>query len=280
MMSYCSTQAPSSSHAKNGFSLIELAVTLAVLAILTSSLLSFMLGQVHARRREETRITLETAREAILSFAAAQGRLPCPASGDSHGMESFCKADSGNCKGDGTVDVQSHGNCSNFYDGYLPAASLGLAPLDDDGFLRDPWSESQRIRYAVHDAQIGTLSHVLTGTDRIRQATMSSVIGTGTPVTYLYICASVSSASVSTNCGTGANARLLLRNVPVVIFSLGPNGALDTSGKSVAEAENLDGDRIFVSSTPTQGKEEFDDQLTWVSMLAIFDRLMRAGRLP
>lgn len=280
MTSYFSANNPNSANGESGFSLLELAVTLAVLAVLTSSLLSFMLGQIHARRMEETRITIDLAREAVLSFAAAQGRLPCPASATSRGLESFCSFDSGGCKGNGITDVQSHGNCSNFYDGFLPAASLGLAPLDEEGYLRDPWGDAQRIRYAVHDAQIGSLPHVLTGTDRIRQATMSNVIGTGTPVTYLYICASVSNASVSASCGTGPNAKQLVNNAPLVIYSLGPNGSMDTSRKSVSEAENLDGDRVFVSRAATQGKDEFDDYLTWVSMLSVFDRLMRSGRLP
>ncbi len=91
------------------------------------------------RRHEETRRILDEAREALLGFAAAHGRLPCPASAGSRGMESFAAG------GDAL-----NGNCSNFHGGFLPAASLGLPPLDPEGFARDGWgTHANRIRYAV-----------------------------------------------------------------------------------------------------------------------------------
>jgi prepilin-type N-terminal cleavage/methylation domain-containing protein len=264
-----------------GFSLLEIAIALVILAILSSSLLNLIVIQVELRRQEESRRILENVREAILGFSAAHGRLPCPASKSSRGLESFCRLETGTCSGSATTDVQTHGNCSNFYDGFVPAASLGLYPLDEDGFLRDAWGEAaNRVRYAVHDLRINSIPHVLTGTDRIRKVSMSAVIGTGTPVTHLYVCGSVATSSPTSSCGTGPNSSLLASNIPMVVFSLGPNGALETSGKSADEGENLDGDRVFVSRTRVKGPSEFDDSVTWISLTVLFERLMRAGRLP
>src|SRR5689334_22758488 len=125
-----------------GFTLIEIAVALLVIAILLSGVALPLAAQLQARRADEVRRQFEDAREALLGFAAAHARLPCPASDASRGEESFAVG------GDAT-----NGNCSNFYDGFLPAATLGLAPLDSEGYLRDPWmTRKNRVRYAVFGA--------------------------------------------------------------------------------------------------------------------------------
>src|SRR5690606_24700956 len=63
----------------NGFSLIELAVVLAVLGLLLGSLLSPLRAQWQAERLRETRARLDQAEAALLGFALQHGRLPCPA---------------------------------------------------------------------------------------------------------------------------------------------------------------------------------------------------------
>ena len=45
---------------------------------------------------------------------------------NSQGLESFCtNATAAACAGTETTAVQTHGNCSNFYGGFLPAVSIG-----------------------------------------------------------------------------------------------------------------------------------------------------------
>src|SRR5512141_340562 len=122
-----------------GFTLVELVVVLLVIALVASGLAVPLAAQLQMRRQEEARRQMETARDAILGFAAANGRLPCPALATDRGQESFAPG------GDAVS-----GACADFHGGLLPAAALGLAPLDADGFLRDPWSgERNRLRYAV-----------------------------------------------------------------------------------------------------------------------------------
>ena len=103
-------------------------VVVVILTLLLSGLALPLASQLQMRRGEETRRALDEARDALLGFAAAHGRLPCPASESSAGEESFAAG------GDA-----SNGNCSNFYDGFLPGATLGLSPLDMQGFVRDAW---------------------------------------------------------------------------------------------------------------------------------------------
>ena len=41
----------------------------------------------------------------------------------------------------------SNGQCSNFYDGFVPSATLGLSPVDSQGYAVDAWNN--RIHYAI-----------------------------------------------------------------------------------------------------------------------------------
>ncbi len=66
-----------------GFTLIELAVVLFILALLLGGLLGPLAVQVERKERDETRAAMELALEAIYGFALANRRLPCPdSSGD------------------------------------------------------------------------------------------------------------------------------------------------------------------------------------------------------
>ena len=134
------------------FTLIELAVVLMIVGLLLSSVTYTLSAQVDQRDFEETRRRLDQARELVIAFAIANGRLPCPAryvdaSSNSLGRESFCAAATGGCSGSETTTVQAHGNCSNYYDGYLPAGSVGFQTVDSNGFAVDAWTN--RIRYVV-----------------------------------------------------------------------------------------------------------------------------------
>src|SRR4051812_29282785 len=74
---------------RRGYTLLELAVALLVIAVLTGMLALPLAAQVEMRRGEETRRRLGEARDVLLAFAATHGRLPCPASATSRGEESF-----------------------------------------------------------------------------------------------------------------------------------------------------------------------------------------------
>lgn len=263
-----------------GFSLVEIAVVLLILTVLLAGIAVPISAQVEARRLEETRKQLDDARVAILAFVGANGRFPCPASATSNGLESFCTTASGGCTA--TTTVQTHGRCSNFYNGFLPAVALGLTPVDATGRLRDAWGAPQNvIRYAVRDldltAEIAGLDHVFTITDGIKQATMSKVLRNTSGSSERNLISVCLDATVATSdCNGAPNS---LANVPAVVFSVGPN-AVTTGGTSVQEAENLDGNAVFISRDRSVGTNEFDDVFTWISIYKTFDRLVEVGRLP
>lgn len=277
---------PRAVNARNrGFSLLEVAIVMVIIGILLTTIGVPLASQVQARRNDETRKILEEAKEAVLGFTVANSRLPCPATASSVGQESFCVAATGTCVGSETTALQTHGNCSNFYNGFLPAASLGLSGLDSQGFLRDAWGEqANRIRYAVHSPNrdvpsttIGGENHPFTRPGGMQSATMSILGDSAATRTYLYVCGSGTGVTPST-CGT---ATTLTSKAPTLIFSLGPDASDASAG--VDETENLvaSNNKVFVSHTPVNdGANKFDDIVTWISVNTILKKMLDAGKLP
>src|SRR5690606_34413693 len=88
------------------------------------------------------------------------------------------------------------GRCATFHGGFLPAATLGLAPLDPEGFARDPWgTAANRIRYAVSEADaVAGVEFALTRANGMRAATLAAL---GAAPHYLHVCAQGSSATAA-----------------------------------------------------------------------------------
>ena len=64
-----------------GFSLVELAVALAIIALLLAGALIPLSTQIDVRNSADTKRSMDSIRDAIIGFAQANGRLPCPANG-------------------------------------------------------------------------------------------------------------------------------------------------------------------------------------------------------
>jgi prepilin-type N-terminal cleavage/methylation domain-containing protein len=63
----------------SGFTLVELAMVLFIVSLLIGGLLMPLSAQNEVRGRQETDRALANIREALIGFAAINGRLPCPA---------------------------------------------------------------------------------------------------------------------------------------------------------------------------------------------------------
>ncbi|MSQ59675.1 MAG: prepilin-type N-terminal cleavage/methylation domain-containing protein [Betaproteobacteria bacterium] len=64
--------------AQSGFSLIELAIAIIVIALLLGALLVPLGTQVEQRKIAETQLVLEEIKEALLGYAMMNGNLPRP----------------------------------------------------------------------------------------------------------------------------------------------------------------------------------------------------------
>ena len=249
----------------NGFTLIEMAVVLLIVTLLLGGLLVPLSTQIEQRKMSETQKLLEDAKEALVGFTLANGRLPCPASANSNGQESFAA-------GGSAID----GNCSNFFDGFLPAATLGFSPVDSNGYAIDGWGLPQNwIRYAIARTTVNGIPFPFTQTDGMKSATMSGISNAD----LLYICASAPTAT--TTCGA---ATTLTNKAIFVVYSVGKNAATGGTGSDEAANPNPsspNNDRVFVSHTQSaMAGNEFDDLVTWLSPNILFNRMVAAGRLP
>lgn len=237
---------------QSGFTLVEMAIVLAIVGLLLGGLLRSLSAQVESQRINETRKHLNEIQQALTGYIIINGRLPCPASSASNGMENF--AGGGNA---------GNGNCANFYNGFVPAATLGITPVDSQGLVIDAWNNP--IRYAVTLSN----SNAFTKTNGMGTTGISAL----TP--NLIVCLSASAAGFSgSSCGTG-NALTADPGVPAVIYSTGKSGGVGAAGSD--EQANLDGNRVFVSHTPAT---DFDDLVIWLSPNTLLNRLVAAGKLP
>jgi type II secretory pathway pseudopilin PulG len=279
---------------QGGFSLVELAIGLVIVATLLSTLLIPLARQIEQRRTAETQRLLSEAREALLTFAAVNRRLPCPATATSNGAEVF-----------DTGGAATNGECA-FESGFLPAATLGLSAVDPQGYLSDPFGEAgaagnntNRIRYAVRSSQDSTflldgVANPFTSTARISGTTpqpagtvslQSIASGTG----YFSVCAFRRASPADTACtGTKAgvaNYPLANGNAIAVLFSLGENGPRGDFGPDELENTNdhlaATPDRFFVSrAAGNVTGDEYDDLVVWISPTALLSRMLAAGALP
>jgi len=227
-----------------GFSLVEMAVVITILGLVLGALLLPLQAQRNQVFQTQTENTLETARRALLGFAQANGRLPCPAVAGSNGIES---------------PMPVTGTCTSQW-GFLPAATLGIQPTDTNGFAIDGWNNP--IRYAVTTAN----SNSFTTANGMNNTTIS-VLGPD-----LRVCTN----SAATNCST---TTYLINNAVAVILSTGPTAVDGTGGPD--EDENLDeNDTIFVSQTPVAiAGNEFDHLVAWISPYVLYNAMIEAGQL-
>ena len=239
----------------SGFTLVEMAIVLAILALLIGTGLSLLTAELEQRHIEDTHERLSDAREMLLGYALAhyaindaRPYLPCP------DARPGTSVSSGNVANDGQEDRNAATGACDIQEGNLPWVTLGLTSQSD------AWAN--RFRYRV--------------------SSNFSNRSAGMQLTY--------SGDINVlDAASGGNSIAL--NVPAIILSHGKNGmgAINTAGfanplpTGVNETANADITVDFVSRTPSSTGTAggyFDDQVTWLSQYVLFNRLVQAGRLP
>lgn len=260
------TSSGSGGRSAAGFSLVELAIAVFIMALLLGSIIVPLQSQVRMRKLDETQRILAQAREAVLGYVAANGYFPCPASSTSNGQEASPNHANGTCNASVTF--------ATALIGFLPAVTLGFTPVDGSGYALDAWGLTQnRIRYAVANATVNGVTIPFTKTSGMRNATMASI---QSATTLLYLCRSGTGVTTT---GCAASTDELSDNAIAVIWSLGENAP--TGGGTPHEDKNLNNTRVFVLAPySTNAGSAFDDQLTWIGPPTLFNRMVSAGILP
>ncbi len=260
---------------QQGFTLVEMAIVLVIFGLVLSALLLPLRAQREQAAQTQTSNSLDNAKQALLGFAQANGRLPCPATATSQGIAS--PSTSGACT------VQQ---------GFLPAATLGIQPVDSQGLVIDAWNNP--IRYAV--TQVDNPNGVIIGLpigygiknipDFTSSAELQDIgISRTNPAPPLNVPAlnpdlKVSCGQITTTECTAAN--LLTNNAVAVIYSTGANGGLLDSEVGIDEVANKNATTTFYSRTQTakgSASGEFDDLVTWISPYVLYNAMIQAGQL-
>ena len=259
---------------EEGFTLVELAIVIAIVGFLLGAFLAPLRAQIDAARIRETERMLGVIRDALIGHAITRGALPCP-------------------------DVVADG-----IDGAAPATCAGTAlagvlPFQALGVPRaDAWG-----RYFEYRVTEEFTNRALTG--QPPAAGRLDLTDTG-DVTVLTRGDDPATAG-TTEIKHQGPATALVRTAPAVVLSTGPNGlggigaatgtALAPPGGGAAdEIENADDDATFVSrihsrgaagcddadetSVPPPPSCEFDDVVAWVSTPVLMARLVEARVLP
>lgn len=259
----------------SGFTLAELAIVLVIVALLTGGMMMSLSTQQAIQQRTQTERQLNEIRDAMLGFAASNGRLPCPATDASNGLEYFCNSES-DCSTPTTVVPASHGRCQQFFNGYVPGATLGLAPLDNQGRVLDAWNNP--IRYSIADVAIDTTNYAFTKKDGIKTGKLENTSGASGPITLFTVCETYPGSLSATDCDSASHR--LTNTPPLIILSTGQKGNNTTNNDALTNRNN---DKLFVSHTPTptNGTDPgFDDIVVWLSPNILYNRMIAAGRLP
>jgi len=252
-----------------GFSLIEMAIVMLILAVLLSAAILPLRGQKEVANVKQARADLQSVQEAIYGFAIANGRLPCPA----------LPGNGGNEDGGGAA------NCTSYH-GFVPYNSLGLnGETNCDGLLTDPWGNPYRYSVTnVDDAALGT-----PGNDDFVRNGEIALVGVANLAPDIRICSNLDNAC---NAATAAADRVA-DGVAAIIFSMGQqwqnpsNSEVENAGEGAAIASTcgltnyaIGGDRYFyAANTREVGANRFDDIVSWISPSILYARLLTAGQL-
>lgn len=241
------SHSPNPGRCQRGFSLAELAIVLVIVALLIGGMLVPLSAQRDIQSTKETQKLMSEAKEALLGFAAANCRFPCP-------------ADPSTPSGTANSGIENPAGCATTQEGVFPWATLGLQETDAWG-RRLTYRVTEDFAQPVANCTTGNAAFTLNSDGDISVLTATGGISLATKIPVILI-------SHGKN-GFGA----YLPDGSQLDGSSDPNKLSPDDD----EQENANSDTIFVSKTQTP---TFDDLVDWISPNILKNRMISAGRLP
>jgi len=228
-----------------GFTLTELAIVIVIVALLVGGMLVPLSAQREVQNVVDTQKQLAEIRDALIGFAAANGRLPRPATSFSDGAEKAAL-----CGNDAA--------CT----GFIPWATLGVKKSD-------AWNKliGYSVTPAYADSAI-TLSSQ--GSKKVQTRDSLGALS--------YLIGSAGACSGGNSCAAAVIFSTGRKN-----WGTSEDGVAlaDESPTNVDEDANATTSDGFIARSPgaVAGGGEFDDIVVWISPHLLFSRLLAAGRL-
>lgn len=223
-----------------GFTLVELAISLAVIGLLLGMLVVPLNAQLDQQRIGETNKQLQLINEAILGFAVATGRLPCPALAATPATTAGAGLEAGGCAGAPPPTA---------IEGVVPWATLGTPETD-------AWGRrfTYRVTSEFANTPAGGMQSTFTLTDNgVITITNGSV--------------DIATAVAAVVVSHGKNGLGGYRN-----------DGTQVAGAAGDELSNSNAaDSTFVSKIHDPG---YDDLVSWVSSNVVKSRMVAGNRLP
>lgn len=239
---------------RDGFTLVELAVVLVIVGLLTGGGLAAFTAAAEQRLRREQAQQLAQVRTALYGFALRHGRLPCADRDDPpDGREDYVGPD-----------------CAPGADtGALPWATLGVARGDAWG---NPlyYSVTARPRGSIADYADAPASGADASFGLSARANRRIVDGAGDTIAQEIPAVVVSFGPQGDQVWTRSGFEC-------------PGDGRPAAGFSADETANCDGDQDFVDAgyrRPRDRAGRFDDLVTWLPDTVLKSRMVRGGRLP
>lgn len=232
-----------------GFTLVELAVSLFIIALLLGSILVPLTTQVEQRQISETQKIMDEIREALMGYAVANGNLPCP------------DLTAGTGANDGVEDVNGATGVCQVLSGTIATGNLPWVTLGLGG--QDAWGN--RFRYTV-----------LSNFSQRSPATPFSIL---TSASTLRVC---SSSSCPAPLITDAAVAVVVShgNNGLGAMSAETNTAR-AAPTSPDEVENTNANLDTVSRVRSNvAGSEFDDVVVWLPKFTLVNRMVAASKLP
>lgn len=303
-----------------GFSLVELAVALAIIALLLAGAMIPLSTQIDVRNVTDTQRAMESIREAIIGFAQANGRLPCPADGSVPAGA----AGAGTERVTGNSCTAANSASCTAVNGFIPCsvvpwATLGVpetdawgrrftyrvSPAFADAVILTTWNT----RLSAYTPPLGNLPQAVSSPTSPANQTPACDL-TVTPTLSSFALCTLGDIAVFTR---GAPGPAVASGValPAVIISHGKNGfgaftprggaplAAPVGADEIANATGTTqatptGGYLswaFFSRTPTPRASpcndaagpsfcEFDDAVVMITSNLLIARMVAAGRLP
>lgn len=240
-----------------GFTLTELAVVLVIVSFLIGGLLVPLSAQIDIRNTRDTRAALSEIREALLGFAVANGRLPCPAP----------PTTASGAAGAGLEVAPGPAGCGvGNLAGVLPWATLGVEE-------NDPWG--RRYSYRVTRAFTAPPSAGATAGFTLSPAggDLTMLPAAGSPA---IVAANVPAVVISH--GKNGNGAYISLGTQL------PVGAdadeLENQILNNAPGLWMDGGVVTVFVKRAAPTVTADDEVVWISQGVLFNRMISGGKPP